>query len=169
MDRSLIAGVGHRFWGDFSAGPVWVDRLAKLDWPESVTVEDYSFGAVAMTQQLQDERFDRAAFVTAESRQREPGSLHLTRHTSSGESPERVQAYVNEAGGGVVAIDALLVIAEHFEALPPETWILELEPFDDNWGDGLSPEADAHYPRVVELLRAFARGDRLSPGEIAGE
>jgi hypothetical protein len=46
--KTLIAGVGHRFWRDRSAGALWVDELARLEWPVHVTVDDYSFGAIAM-------------------------------------------------------------------------------------------------------------------------
>ena len=50
-----------------------MDQLAKLEWPPHVTVDDYSFGAIAMMFRLQDELFSRALFVTSEVRGREPG------------------------------------------------------------------------------------------------
>ncbi len=156
--RSLIAAVGHRFWRDRSAGPVWLDRAAGLDWPAGVTLDDYSFGAVAMSQQLAADGYDRALFLTAEERDREPGSLHLHRHEARAHPPEHVQACISEAGGGVVAIDLLLVVGGHLRALPPETWVLEVEPVATDWGDGLSSELDALYPRVLDHLRAFAAG-----------
>lgn len=159
LRRSLIAGVGHRYWRDRSAGPVWIDRAAALDWPDHVVLDDYSFGAVAMVQQLQEAGFERALFVSAETRDRPPATLHLARYEPRREPPERIQAYIGEAGGGVVAIDLLLGIAEHFDALPPETWVLEVEPLDAGWGDGLSLEVEALYPRVVDVLRSFARGE----------
>ncbi len=158
VGRTLIAGVGHRFWGDRSAGPLWVDRMADRDWPSGVVLDDLSFGALAMTQQLQAQPFDRIAFVTAEERGREPATLHWSRHTAPPASPEHVQACVGEAGGGVVAIDLLLVIAGYYRALPADTWILEIEPADAAWGDGLSQAVDQLYPRAFELLWSFAVG-----------
>ncbi len=156
--RTLIAGVGHRFWGDRSAGPLWVDRMTELDWPAHVVLDDLSFGALAMTQQLQAEPFDRIALVTAEERGRPPASLHWHRHDAPPASPEHVQACVGEAGGGVVAIDLLLVIAGYYQALPTEAWILEVEPADGSWGDRLSPSVDGLYPFALEMLQSFAIG-----------
>lgn len=156
--RTLIAGVGHRFWGDRSAGAVWVDRMAALPWPDHVVVDDYSFGAIAMAQKLQTEDFGRAIFVTAEERERPPATLHLRRHAGAGATPDHVQACIAEAGGGVVAIDLLLVIAEHFGALPPETWVLEVEPGDTGWGERLSAGVEALYPEALALLRRLADG-----------
>jgi len=157
-ETTLIAGVGHRFWGDRSTGPVWVDRMAALDWPEQVVLDDYSFGAIAMTQQLQAQPHARAVFVTAEQRDRPAATLYLDRHLSRDATPEHVQACVAEAGGGVVAIDLLLVIAEHFKALPAETWVLEIEPADADWGDGLSPRVEALYPQALDMVRALVAG-----------
>lgn len=158
---TLIAAVGHRFWRDRSAGPVWLDRAAALDWPDGVALEDYSFGALAMTQQLEASTYRRALFVSAEIRERAPGSLHLTRHRPAPVSPEHVQACIAEAGSGVVAIDLLLVVAGHFGALPGETWVLEIEPADTGWGDGLSAAVEARYGEAMDLLRAFAEGRPL--------
>lgn len=166
MTRSLIAGVGHWFWRDLSAGPVWSDRLAAGPWPENVFVEDYSFGAIAMVQQLEAESFERAIFITAEARGRPPATLYLERHRARRQSPERVQEYMTEAGAGVVAIDPLMAIGQHFDALPAETWVLEVEPKDTGWGDGLSPEVESLYPQALELLRSFAEEEAWQPLEM---
>ncbi len=165
--RTLIAGVGHRFWGDRSAGPLWVDRMGGLDWPADVVLDDYSFGALAMTQQLQAAPYDRVAFVTAEERGRAPASLHWKRHIPQPSDPEHVQACVGEAGGGVVAIDLLLVIADYYQALPADTWVLEIEPADASWGDELSPRVDGLYPRAVEVLREFAHAEHMADQKAA--
>ena len=129
-----------------------------LDWPANVVLDDYSFGALAMVQQLQVEPFDRVAFVTAEERGRPPATLHWAPHVAEPAAPEHVQACVAEAGGGVVAIDLLMVIADYYRALPVDTWVLEVEPADADWGDGLCPLVEALYPRALEMLQAFADG-----------
>ena len=157
--KTLIAGVGHRFWRDRSAGPEFCDRLAKLPWPEGVRLEDYSFGAIPMTYQLQDDQYQRALFIASESRGFEPGTLRLYR--ADPELPQSVevfQEYMNEAGSGVIAIELLLVIAKQFAALPPETWVLELEPVEENGPDGLTPQMEALYPKVQEVAQMFVAG-----------
>ena len=174
--KSLIAGVGHRFWRDRSAGALWVDELLKLEWPTNVTVDDYSFGAIGMMFRLEEELFERALFITSEVRGREPGSLHLYRAQVEKSPMELFQTAMNEAGSGVIAVDLLLVVAEHFNALPRETYVLEAEVFEEDGGDGLSAPLTAHYPRVLEVARAFAAGEsfdvpvlvteRLTPGMV---
>lgn len=164
--RRLIAGVGHRFWSDLSVGPVWHDRLAALDWPDDVAVEDFGFGAIAMTQRLGDERFRQAVFVAGEERGRPPGTLRLAPYEPAEIAPELVQAYVTEAGAGVIALDPLLEIARHFGVLPEETWLLEVEPVQSGWGEAMSPVMEALYPEALRLLRSFAEGASLEPTEI---
>lgn len=158
--KTLIAGVGHRFWRDRSAGPEFCDRLAKLSWPQHVQVQDYSFGAIPMTYQLQDDQYQRALFITAEARGREPGTLYLYR--ANPELPKTVevfQEYMNEAGSGVIAIDLLLVIAKQFEALPPETFVLELEPLEENGQGGLTPQIEGLYAEVQRIAQMVAAGE----------
>jgi len=158
---TLIAGVGHRFWRDRSAGPEFCDRLAKLEWPAHVRVADYSFGAIPMTYQLQDDRYQQALFITSEVHGRAPGTLHLYRPEPELPASVAFQEYMNEAGSGVIAIELLLVIAKQFGALPPETWVLEIEPVEENGPEGLTPEVEALYPKVLEIAMAFAEGKVL--------
>ncbi len=147
-DRILVAGVGHRMWRDRSAGMDWMEQLRADVWPAHVVIDDFGFGAIAMMQRLEDERYERAIFLASETRNRAPGTLHVARFLPQSPSHELVHAHMHEAGGGVITIDTLLVIIEHFGVLPRETWIIEAEPADTGWGEGLSPEIAALYPEV---------------------
>lgn len=159
--RTLIAGVGHRFWRDHSVGPEWGDRLAELDWPDGVVVDDYSFGALAMVQRLEDERYDRAIFIACEERGRPAASVHVYPYTydPSRLTDQRVHDHLFEAVAGVLAIDLLLVAGGHFGALPAETWVIEVEPHNTSWGDGISREVEAVYPDVLERVRDLVAGE----------
>lgn len=161
--KTLIAGVGHRFWSDYSTGPEWSDKLAELEWPSKVTVADYSYGAWGMTQNLQDDRFERCIFITAEPREREPASLHVYRyrHDKTEYDPLRVHDHMFEAVAGVISIDLLLVVAGHFGALPPETWVVELEPANVDWGDGggISHAVQARFPEVKAIVKCLVQGE----------
>jgi hypothetical protein len=111
-----------------------------------------------MMQNLQDHRYTRVIFLTAESRGREPGTLHVYRYRSGAEKPQRVQQYMTEAGGGVVAIDPLLSIAGYFKTLPRETWVLELEPCAKEWGDPESEVIETLFPNVLDQIRDILEG-----------
>ncbi len=167
--RTLIAGVGHRFWQDFSAGPIWADRMAELQWPESVEVSDFSFGAVAMMQNLQDVTWEKIIFLTAEARDRLPGTLDVYRYQSGEETPQRVQDYVGEAGGGVVAIDPLLSIAGYFGVLPFHTWVIELEPRPRAWNDPDDRCLDEMFPHVLERVRLLLAGRYPVDAEVCSD
>lgn len=164
----LVAGVGHRLWRDLSAGIDWMNRLRELRWPEHVVIEDFGFGAIAMMQQLEDTPYDRAIFLGAEIRGRPAGTLHATRYFPHDPAPDLVQAHMTEAGGGVVTIESLLVIIEHFKVLPRETWIIEAEPADTGWGDGQSDKVAALFPAVVAHVRMLVGApDHASVGDVS--
>lgn len=167
--KTLIAGVGHRFWSDYATGPEWSDRLAALEWPSGVTVEDYSYGAWVMTQRLQDERYERCIFVSAEAREREPASLHVYRYAfdENEYDPLRVHDYMFEAVAGVISVDLLLVVAGHFKALPFETWVIEIEPANVAWGSGISQLVEARYAGVEDIVKGLVNDQ--PPPEIGAQ
>ena len=65
---------------------------------------------------------------------------------------------MREAGAGVVEIEHLLVVAQHFGALPKDVRILELEHGGATAREALSSEAEAMLPAVIERVRAAALG-----------
>lgn len=149
--RTLIAGVGYRNLRDLSAGNAIVDALVALEWPLEVEIEDLSYGPMDAIFRLREASFDRLIVVGAMARPgRIPGESYRRRWRYEPEPPEMVQARVAEAVTGVISLDNLLVICAHFEALPPEVTVIEIEPEDDDWGDGFSPRVE----RVVNTLSA---------------
>ncbi len=147
--RTLIAGVGYRNLRDLSAGNAVVDALESLDWPAEVETEDLSYGPMDAIFRLREARFDRLIVVGATARPgRIPGESYRRRWHYEPESPEVVQARVAEAVTGVISLDNLLVICAHFEALPADVTVIEIEPEDDGWGEGFSPRVE----RVVGNL-----------------
>ncbi len=149
--RTLIAGVGYRSLRDLSAGNAVVDALLPLAWPDGVEVEDLSYGPMDAIFRLREARFDRLILVGAAARHgRVPGEAYRRRWHYDPEPPELVQDRVAEAVTGVISLDNLLVICAHFDALPPEVTVIEIEPEDDGWGEGFSP----HVALVIERLVA---------------
>lgn len=153
--RTLIAGVGYRNLRDFSAGNAIVDALLALDWPEEVEIEDLSYGPMDAIFRLREARFDRLIVAGAVAREgRIPGASYRRRWRYEPETPQLVQARVAEAVTGVISLDNLLVICAHFEALPDEVTVIEVEPEDDGWGDGFSPRVEGVVARLVEQIHA---------------
>lgn len=154
--QTLIAGVGYRNLRDLSFGPALIDAVEGLAWPSDVMIEDLSYGPVAVYQWFLEhrDRFCRAIFISAAARGRVPGRLYQYGWRGSSEDEEAVQARVAEALTGVISLDNLLVICEHFGVLPGEVKVIEVEPRDEGWGPGLSDDVAACLDEAIGQLRA---------------
>lgn len=158
----LVGGVGYRWAGDASFGLAASDRLAQRTWPGGVTVEDLGYGALYVAQDLAaaDPPLARLILLAAVERGRPAGTLERTLWRPRPLDPEELQARIFEAGAGVLDLDHLLAIAQHFEALPPEVVLYELEPISLDGGVELSAGARR---RLEEVEQAVVR-EVLEPG-----
>ncbi len=160
----LIGGVGYRYTRDLAFGPAVVDRLRGEIWPPHVEVEDLSYTPVAVVQRWLETPCARLLLVGALPRgNRTPGVLVRYAPTAVSPPPDEVQRRIGEALGGVISLENLVVVARQFGVLPRDTEVLELEPVDTGWGEGLSPPAAA----AVEIAVAIVR-DLVAPVHDAG-
>jgi hydrogenase maturation protease len=168
--RVLIGGVGYRWQRDASFGLVASDALSRLEWPAAVEVADLGYGAIFVSQDIgdADPPYERLILLAAAVRDREPGKLYPYEWTPTAVSNEEIQARIYEAGAGVIDLDHLLIIARHFNALPNDVQIIELEPLDSEGGEGLSPQVSALLPTAVAMAREWALGEEWGSGG-AGE
>lgn len=155
--RILVGGIGYTNLRDRSFGPLLVERLLAQAWPTDVVVEDVSYGPIDVLFKLQAEPhgFRLGIFVTAAVRGRPPGTVE--RRVWHGETPsvDELQERVAEAVTGVVSLENLLHILQHFGALPSQTVIIEIEPeVEETWGPGLSDPVAAAVHQVETLIRA---------------
>jgi hydrogenase maturation protease len=176
--RVLVAGVGYRYLRDHSVGGAVADRLAGRDWPgDDVVVEDLSYNPIAVVQRLEDDppgrRFDRAVFVASVERPgRRPGTLTAYRWDGALPPPDEIQRAVAEAVTGVIALDNTLVVAAHFEALPPEVVVIEVEPAEHEFGEVFSGAVAQACDAACDLATALATdagaAARLPRGPLGG-
>src|SRR5205085_1097001 len=131
-------------------------------WPAGVEVADLGYGALLVVQDLEDAQppYDRIVFLSAMSRGRTPGRLYRRRWTGVRPDGDEVQARIREAGAGVIDVDHLLVIAEHFRVLPRDVVVIELEPADTAAGPAMSASATALLSEMRDMVRAEARAPR---------
>ena len=143
--RTLIGGVGYSYLRDGSLGPLVVEELAREPWPDGVAVENLSYGPIAVMQRLQDADppFDRLVLIAAIRRGRPPGTATVYRWDGQLPDAAEIQARVAEAVTGVISLDNLLVITGFFNALPSDVLVVEVEPEDEGWGEGLSAAIEA--------------------------
>ncbi len=151
--RTLIAGVGYRNLRDLSAGNAIVDTLLAMDWPSGVEVEDLSYGPMDALFRFKEAAFERLIVIGAVARPgRIPGEVYRSRWRYEAKPPDQVQARVAEAVTGVISLDNLLIICAHFEVLPPDTIVIEIEPEDGDWGEEFSPRVAAAADRIVAQI-----------------
>lgn len=151
--RVLIAGVGYTHLRDYSIGPLLTAELKKASWPPGVEVEDLSYGPIGVLHSLDERpRYDKMIFVTAVSRQRASGGVYRYKWNHQLPEADEVQARVAEAVTGVISLENLLIIATYFNKLADDVVVIEVEPADEGWGEGLTPEVEAAIPIVVEKI-----------------
>lgn len=151
--RIYVAGVGNPWLGDLDFGPQFIRRVAGLDWPPDVAVEDAATAAHRVLHRLQELRPDRVVFVAAFPRGDPPGTIRRYAIEGPMASDEEVHARLGEAAGGVIDFDHTLVVTRYFGALPEDTVVIEVEATDTNFGIRFSPEVEGSLDRVLEMVR----------------
>ena len=150
--RVLVGGVGYRFLRDGSLGPWLADTLAGRA-RNGIEVEDLSYGPVQIAHNLQDrEPYDRLVLVGAVRRGRPAGTVEAYRWDGALPPPAEIQERVGEAVTGVISLDNVLVVCGAFGALPDDVRVVEVEPGEEEWGEGFTPELEARLPQIVEAV-----------------
>ncbi len=157
--KVLIAGVGHPNLKDLSFGQVLLPHLKQQDWAENFDLENLSFGAIAVLQWFQDfpDKYDRVVFVSATERTgRKPGTLDVYKWDFAPLDEEVVQECVAESVTGIISLDNLMQILQYFKALPPEVFVLDLEPVNSEIGFECSPEITARFDEFSDIVKEKA-------------
>lgn len=160
--RTLVGGVGYHDLSDFSVGPLLSERLAAEPWPDAVTVEDLSYGPVAVLHRLGDEDppFERLVVLGAVRRGREPGAIAAYRWDGELPDVEAIQERVAEAVTAVVGLENLVIVVAGLGGAPDEVYVVEIEPWVEAMGDDLSPPVERAAADAARIAREIA----LAPG-----
>jgi hydrogenase maturation protease len=150
----LIAGVGYQNMRDQSVGPDVMPALSQLDWPAETEILHLHFGPIHVVQWLEERpgHFDRMVFVAAVARGRKSGGVYWYRWEGILPPAEEIQQRIGEAVMGVIDLDNLLIVAQHFRVLPADVIVVEVEPEDTGWGVGFTPGVEAALPTVIETV-----------------
>lgn len=150
--RVLVGGVGYRNLRDYSVGPWLADRLCARA-HDGIEVEDVSYHPIGLSQNLQARpAYDRVVLVSAVARGREPGTTEVYRWRGELPPPEEVQARVAEAVTGVISLDNLLAVVGTFGGFPDDVRVVEVEPADQGWGEGFSPQIQSRLAEIEEAV-----------------
>ncbi|HXG85187.1 MAG TPA: hydrogenase maturation protease [Pyrinomonadaceae bacterium] len=160
--KVLVSGIGYSNMSDMSFGRVLLDELEKVEWSENIHVEDLNFGPIMIYQWLEEFpiKFDKAVLVSAAKRGREPGTLEVFQWNEPQPSADEIQASIGEAVTGVLSLENLLIVCQHFGVFPKDVTIIEIEPQNDEYGLEFSPVVASKVGEAIELVkREAARGN----------
>lgn len=154
----LVSGIGYSNLSDMSFGRVLLGRLAEMEWPPHVRVEDLNFGPIMILQWLEESpvKYDRMILVNAAKRGRAPGTLEVYRWHGRLPPEAEIQSRVEEAVTGVIDMENMLIICGHFGELPGEVTVVEVEPESEDWGPEFSPPVAARVEEAIEIVRREA-------------
>lgn len=172
--RVLIGTVGYHNLRDFSVGPKLLPRLQAITWPSGVEVDEMNWGPIAIVQHFEalPEPYDRVVFVSAMEHGRPAGTVTLRRWLGGLPSTQEIQDRVSEAVTGVISLDNLLIVGEHFGIWPDEVLVVDVEPGVQEAGDTLTAAVEAAIPTILSTVEHAATAGlaSLEPlSELRGE
>ncbi|MDE0805548.1 MAG: hydrogenase maturation protease [Acidimicrobiales bacterium] len=151
--RTLIGGLGNPWLRDLDFGTQFVRRVASLDWPENVMLEDLSYSAHRVLHTLQDIDPHKIVLVCGFPRDDEPGTVRSYELDLTPPPDDEVHERLTEAVGGIIDLDHTLAVVRYFKGFPKGTIIVEVEPGDESFGLGFSEAVEASMGAVLDAVR----------------
>ncbi|WP_240740165.1 hypothetical protein [Flagellimonas allohymeniacidonis] len=156
----LIGTVGYHLLRNHSVGPILLPQLQSTLDGGSVVVEEMNWGPIAIVQYFQTLKkpFDRVIFLVAIERpERNIGDISVYQWLGHLPSEKQIQACVGDAATGVISVENLLVIGEHFKIWPEEVFLVDVEPGAEQAGEYLSAEVEAKIPEILRILEKLSQ------------
>ncbi len=150
----LVGGVGLPWLRDLDFGTQFIRRVADLDWPEGVVVDDLSYAAHRVLHLLQELRPAKVILVGAMPRDVDPpGTIRRYKLDLTPPPDQEVIDRLGEAVGGIIDLDHTLAVIRYWKALPEDTVVIEVEPGDRSFGLGFSNEVEAAVEPILAMVR----------------
>lgn len=169
MSRIALGLVGYyQFIRGYPLGPELKERLERQSWPDhQVDIKEMNWGPVAIVQEFQASStiYDRVVLIAAVERGGKTGTVTCRRWTGGKLDVMAVQNRIFEAVTGIISVDNLLVIGEHFRIWPTELIVIEAELPNDSIGrlvlEELSVDIKAGQVTAVGQHPLTPHGERI--------
>lgn len=140
MLKIALGLVGYyQFIRGYPLGPELKERLDDLSWPpdHQIDIKEMNWGPVAIVQDFQADpiTYDRMILIAAVERGRKTGAIACRNWIGGEIDVMAVQDRIFEAVTGIISVDNLLVIGEHFGIWPKELVVIEVELPDSSIGN----------------------------------
>ena len=156
MKKILIGTVGYHNLSNHSIGPALLPQLQKMNWPPGVEVDELNWGPIAIVQKFQSlaTPYDRVILLSAlERTHRKIGEINVFKWEGSLPDEEMVQRCIGDAVTGVISVENLLIIGEHFKIWAKETFLVDVEPGPERAGEEFTEEMHQAIPELVKTLQ----------------
>lgn len=150
MTKVGIGLVGYyQFVRGYPIGPTLKEHIDAADWSNDVEIKEMNWGPIAIVQEFQAEKinFDRFLLITAVDRGLPAGTVTCRRWVGGEINVLDIQDRVFEAVTGIISMDNLLVIGEHFKIWPKEVITIEAQIADTAMGDLVMSEMEIDKQR----------------------
>ncbi len=145
MTKIGIGLVGYyQFVRGYPIGPTLKEYIDAADWADNVEIKEMNWGPIAIVQEFQAEKinYDRFLLITAVDRGLPAGTVTCRRWVGGEIDIMDTQDRVFEAVTGIISMDNLLVIGEHFEIWPKEVITIEAQVVETAMGDLVMAEME---------------------------
>ncbi|MGH9157686.1 MAG: hydrogenase maturation protease [Acidimicrobiales bacterium] len=150
----LVGGVGLPWLRDLDFGTQFVRRVAEMEWPDGVLIEDLSYAAHRVLHTLQMMKPAKVILVGAMPRDTDPpGTIRRYVLDLTPPPDEEVIDRLGEAAGGIIDLEHTLAVVRYWRGFPEDTVVIEVEPADKSFGLGFSDEVEAAVDQVLAMVR----------------
>lgn len=142
--KIMVMGVGNILLSDEGLGVRFLDELAKNTLPDNVELLEGGTAGLELVHLIQD--VDFLIIVDAINAKAEPGALFRFQPGDLQVIPEQYEVSFHQIG--IIEVLAMAKVLGQ----APQTLIFGVQPKSLEWGMDISPEIEALFPRLVEIV-----------------
>ncbi len=152
----LVGGIGLPWLRDLDFGTNWLTRAAKLAWADDVILEDLSYAAHRVLHRLQELEPRRVILLGCMPRGADPAGTIRRYALRDAPRPDAAEIHerLAESVGGIIDLDHTLAVCRHWDALPEDTVVIEVEPAERDFGWGFSASVEDAVAEVLAIVQA---------------
>ncbi len=163
MKKVFIGTVGYHNLRNHSIGPALLPQLQKMTWAPGVDIEELNWGPIAIVQKFQSfpTPYDRVILISAIERPgRKIGDITVFQWHGKLPDEELIQRCIGDAVTGVISVENLLIIGEHFKIWTGETLLVDVEPGPEQVGEDFTEEVQHVIPDLILTLQDLSTADK---------
>ena len=162
MKKIFIGTVGYHNLCNHSIGSALLPQLQKMKWAAGVDVDELNWGPIAIVQKFQafPVRYDSIILLSAIERpDRNIGDITVYKWMGKLPDDEMIQRCIGDAVTGVISVENLLIIGEHFKIWPTDTFFVDVEPGPEQAGEEFTEEVQQAIPDLILTLQQLSVSD----------